>query len=139
MVNLSSTTSVQVQAHLDPIADATYNLHRPTQEQFDRLKAGWPEPVNMELEDALALFNFKPLHPLKDYSMEDFQVFLPPSIANVGDVWDLNPNGILPFLRQFHHGATMEFRVHSTKRGDIRLKRQERSKSLLTGTLTRIC
>ena len=34
-----STASVQVQAHWEPIADATYNLHRPTQEQVDRLKA----------------------------------------------------------------------------------------------------
>lgn len=64
---LSSAASVQVQAHRDPIADARYNLHQPTPEKFDRLKARWPEPVNIELEDALALFNFKPLHPLRDY------------------------------------------------------------------------
>ncbi len=131
MGSLSSTKSVQVQAHWDPIADTTYNLHRPTQEQFDRFKTRWPEPVNMELEDALKLFNFKPLHPLKDYSMEDFQVFLPPSITNVGDVWDLNPDGILPFLRQFHHGATMEFRVHSTKRGTYVSKGKKGAKACL--------
>ena len=79
-----STASVQVQAHWEPIADATYNLHQPTREQFDRLKAGWPEPVNMEWEQVLELFNPKPVHPLKDYSQVDFQVFLPSSTANVG-------------------------------------------------------
>lgn len=113
---LSSTASVQVQAHRDPIADATYNLHQPTQEKFDRLKARWPEPVNMELEDALELFNFKPLHPLKNYSTADFQVFLPPLPVGIGDVWDIDSEGILPFLRQFHSGATTELQYYSKKR-----------------------
>lgn len=39
---LSSTASVAVQAHWAPIADATYNLHQPTKEQFDRAKARCP-------------------------------------------------------------------------------------------------
>ena len=113
---LSGTASVQVQAHWEPIADATYNLHQPTQKKFDRLKARWPEPVNMELEDALELFNFKPLHPLKNYSTADFQVFLPPSPVDIGDVWDIDSEGILPFLRQFHLGVTTELRYYSKKR-----------------------
>ena len=117
---LSSTTSVQVQAHWDPIADATYNLHQLTQEQFDRLKARSPESINMEWEQALELFNPKPVHPLKNYSQTDFQVFLPPSTANVGDIWELDPKGILPFLRQFHPGATTEITVssHRTPKSD---------------------
>lgn len=112
---LSSTAGVQVQAHWDPIADATYNLHQPTQEQFDRLKARLPEPVNMEWEQALELFNPKPAHPLKNYSQTDFQVFLPSSTANVADIWELDPKGILPFLCQFHPGATTEITVFSRK------------------------
>ncbi|MCY3740883.1 MAG: hypothetical protein OXH00_07675 [Candidatus Poribacteria bacterium] len=113
---LSSAATVQVQAHRDPIADATYNLHQPTQEKFDRLKARWPEPVNMELADTLELFNFKPLHPLKNYSTADFQVFLPPSPVDIGDVWDIDSEEILPFLRQFHLGVTTELRYYSKKR-----------------------
>ena len=114
---LSSTAGVQVQAHWEPIADATYNLHQPTEEQFDRLKARWPEPVNMELGDRLLeLFNFKPLHPLKNYNTADFQVFLPPSPVDVGDVWDIDSEGILPFLRQFHLGVTTDLRYYSKKR-----------------------
>ena len=112
---LSSTAGVQVQAHWEPIADATYNLHQPTQEQFDRLKARLPEPVNVEWEQALELFNPKPAHPLKNYSQTDFQVFLPPSTANVGDIWELDPKGILPFLCQFHSGATTEITVFSRR------------------------
>ena len=112
---LSSTAGVQVQAHWEPIADATYNLHQLTQEQFDRLKARWPEPVNVEWEQVLELFNPKPAHPLKNYSQTDFQVFLPPSTANVGDIWELDPKGILPFLCQFHSGATTEITVSSRR------------------------
>ena len=112
---LSSAASVQVQAHWEPIADATYNLHQPTQEQFDRLKARLPEPLNMEWEQVLELFNPKPAHPLRNYSQTDFQVFLPPSTANVGDIWELDSKGILPFLCQFHPGATTEITIFSRR------------------------
>ena len=117
---LSNTASVQVQAHWDPIVDATYNLHQLTQEQFARAKAKCPELVNMEWEQALELFNPKPAYPLKNYSTTDFQVFLPPSTAKVGDVWELDPEEILPFLRQFHPGAETEITIfsHRTSKSD---------------------
>ena len=110
---LSNTASVQVQAHWDPIADATYNLHQPTKEQFARVKAKCPELVNMEWEQALELFNTKPACPLKNYSTTDFQVFLPSSTAKVGDVWELDLEKTLPFLRQFHPGAETEISISS--------------------------
>ena len=93
---LRTSANTSVQAHWEPIADATYNLHQLTREQFDRLKARLPEPVNMEWEQALELFNLKPVYPLKKYSQVDFQVFLPPSTANVRDIWELDSKGILP-------------------------------------------
>ena len=92
---LSSTASVAVQVHWDPIADATYNLHQPTKEQFDRAKARCPELMDMEWEQALELFNPKSAYPLKNYSTTDFQALLPLSTVNVDDVWDINLNEIL--------------------------------------------
>ena len=117
---LSSTASVQVQAHWDPIVDATYNLHQLTEEQFARRKVRYPELVNMEWKQALELFNTKPAYPLKDYRATDFQVFLPPSTAKVGDVWELDSEGILRFLRQFHPGAETEISIfsHRTPKSD---------------------
>ncbi|MXY27677.1 hypothetical protein F4Y59_05895 [Candidatus Poribacteria bacterium] len=111
---------MQVQAYWEPIVDSTYNLHQPTQEQFDRLKAKWPEPVDMEWDQALELFDLQPVHPLKDYRTKDFQVFLPPSTVNVGDIWELDSEGILPFLCQFHSGATTEITIfsHRTQRAE---------------------
>ena len=107
---LSTSATVPVQAHWDPIENTANNLHWATEEKFNRSKAQWHEPVDMTWEEWLKLFNPGPAHLLKHYSTTDFQVFLPPSTANVGDVWDLEPEAILPFLRQFHPGATMNLR-----------------------------
>ncbi len=105
---LGNTTRVQVRADWEPIANTANHLHQPTEEKFNRAKAQWPKPVDLAWEEALELFNPKPVHSLQDYNTTDFQVFLPSSTANVGDVWDLDPAGVLPFLRQFHPGATMK-------------------------------
>ena len=104
---LRTSASVQVQAYWDPIENTSNNLHRSTEERFNRAKTQWQEPVDMTWKQWLKLFNPGSAQPLKHYSAADFQVFLPPSTVNVGDVWDLDPEGILPFLRQFHPGATM--------------------------------
>ena len=102
---LKTSANVPVQAHWDPIENTANNLHRSTEERFNRAKSQWQEPVDMTWEQWLEVFNPGPAHPLKDYRTADFQDFLPSSIANVGDVWDLDPEGILSFLRQFHPGA----------------------------------
>ena len=107
---LSTSATVAVQAHWDPIENTANNLQWATEEKFNRSKAQWQEPVDMTWKQWLKLFNPGPAQPLKHYSTTDFQVFLPPSTANVGDVWDLDPKRILPFLRQFHPGATMNLR-----------------------------
>ena len=105
---LSTSAIVPVQAHWDPIENTTHNLHWATEEKFNRSKAQWQEPVDMTWEEWLKLFNPGPAQPLKHYSTTDFQVFLPPSTVNVGDVWDLDPERILRFLQQFHPGATLK-------------------------------
>ena len=105
---LSNSATVPVQAHWDPIENTANNLHWATEEKFNRSKAQCQEPVDMTWEQWLELFNPGPADPLKNYSTRDFQVFLPPSTVNVGDVWDLDPERILPFLCQFHSSATMD-------------------------------
>jgi len=104
---ISNSATVPVQAHWNPIESTANNLHWATEEKFNRSKAQCQEPVDMTWEQWLELFNPGPAYPLKNYSTRDFQVFLPPSTVNVGDVWDLDPERILPFLHQFHPGATM--------------------------------
>ena len=105
---LRTSANIPVQAYWDPIENTASNLHRSTEEKFNRAKVQWKEPVEMTWEQWLEVFNPGPAHALKNYNTADFQVFLPPSTADVGDVWDLDPKGILPFLRQFHPSATMK-------------------------------
>ena len=87
---LKSSASLQVHAHWDPIADATYNLHK--------------EPENAEL------FDLSPNEPTREYNGEAFNAFLPSSNVTVGDVWELDMDSVIPFLSQFHQGATGELR-----------------------------
>ncbi len=105
---LRTSANIPVQAYWDPIENTANNLHRSTEEKFNRAKAQWKEPVEMTWEQWLEVFNPGPAHPLKNYSTADFQVFLSPATVSVGDVWNLDPEGILTFLRQFHPGATMD-------------------------------
>ena len=95
MINLNSvlnnSVSLEVHAHWDPIADSTYNLHKNS-------------PENTEL------FDLSPNEPVREYRGDAFNAFLPSSSVAVGDVWELDLDGVIPFLSQFHPGATGELR-----------------------------
>ena len=86
---LSSSSSVQIHAHWEPIADATFNMHKDSPQLSE-------------------LFNLSPSDPIKVYKSDAFNVFCPPSTVAVGDVWALDPIRIVPFLYQFHPGATAD-------------------------------
>ena len=56
-----------------------------------------------------ALFtNLSPIHPSQEYEMDAFRVFFPKENFTVGNLWKLDVKKIIPFLRQFHPGATAE-------------------------------
>lgn len=84
---LKNSAPLQVHAYWDPIADSFFDMHKES-----------PEYVE--------LFDFSPSHPIREYATNAFNVFLPSTAATVGDVWKLKPDGIVPFLQQFHPGAT---------------------------------
>ena len=41
-----------------------------------------------------------------------FKAFFPRGNAAVGDLWELDPDTVIPFLRQFHSGATTEMHIN---------------------------
>ncbi len=82
-----SVENVSVQAHWDPIADSFSNLPNKSPQHA-------------------ALCDLSPSHPIKEYETEAFNVFIPASSVAVGDVWALDSDGVVPFLHQFHPGAT---------------------------------
>ncbi len=88
---LKNSPTLYVQAHWDPIADSTYNLHKNS-------------PENTEL------FDLSPNEPVREYKGDAFNVFLPSSTVAVGDVWELDMDSVIPFLSQFHTGATGKLR-----------------------------
>ena len=53
-------------------------------------------------------FALKPAHSSQLHPLTTFNAFLPPRTENVvGDVWAFDVRRMLPFLRQFHPGATV--------------------------------
>ena len=88
---LKNTTTLQVHAYWDPIADSTYNLHKNS-------------PENTEL------FDLSPNEPVREYRGDAFNAFLPSSSVTVGDVWELDLDSVISFLSQFHPGATGKLR-----------------------------
>lgn len=86
---LNNSTSLQVHAHWEPIADSTFNMHK-------------------SLPEHVELFDLSPTQPIKEYGVDAFNAFLPPSTVRVGDVWELDANRVVSFLRQFHAGATAD-------------------------------
>lgn len=84
---LQHSASLEVHAHWDPIADATYNLHKNSVENIE-------------------LFDLSVDEARRTYKGEMFKGFLPESAVTVGDVWKLDLEQVIPFLTQFHPGAT---------------------------------
>ena len=91
---LDTRETVQVQAYWDPIADASLGMPNSSPKHE-------------------ALFNhLSPAHPSRAYAVDAFKAFLPKGAVPVGHVWKLDMNEILPFLRQFHPGATAEMHIN---------------------------
>ena len=86
---LNSSTSLQMHAHWEPIADSTFRMHKM-----------FPEHTE--------LFNLAPIQPIKEYRTNAFNAFLPPSTVGVGDVWELDAQSVVSFLRQFHPEAAAD-------------------------------
>ena len=87
---LDTRETVQVKAYWDPIADASL---------------GMPD----QSPKHAALFrNLSPAQAIREYEIDAFKVFFPRGTVPVGHVWKLDVNAVLPFLQQFHPGATGE-------------------------------
>ena len=91
---LDTTETLQVQAYWDPIADASLGLpdHSP--------------------KHAALFKNLSPAHVSQEYDVDAFKAFFPKRSVPVGHVWELDMNEVLPFLRQFHSGATGEMHIN---------------------------
>ncbi len=88
------------QARLVPTATRVTAHWEPGTESWLQLPRNAPQYAD--------LFDLKPAHAFQLHSNDVFGVFLPPGSDSVaGDVWPLDARQMLPFLRQFHPGATV--------------------------------
>jgi hypothetical protein len=79
-----SVHSLEVKAYWEPLKESRYDF-----------ASEWSE-----------LRNLRPAKATAAHRQADFRVFLPPREAAVGAIWELDPPRLLPFLQQFHVGAT---------------------------------
>ena len=91
---LDGKATLLVHAYWEPIADASLDL------------------PNYSPENATLFNNLSPAHPSQEYEADAFKVFFPKEDVTVGDLWELDVNKIIPFLRQFHSGATAEMHIN---------------------------
>ena len=86
--------TIQVGAYWDPIADAALGLPNHSSKHT-------------------ALFdNLSPARLSQEYEVDAFRVFFPKENFTVGHLWKLDAKKIIPFLRQFHLGATTEMHTN---------------------------
>ena len=91
---LDGKATLLVHAYWEPIADASLDL------------------PNYSPENATLFNNLSPAHPSQEYEADAFKAFFPKEDVTVGDLWELDVNKIIPFLRQFHSGATAEMHIN---------------------------
>ena len=100
---LDTRETIQVQAYWEPIADASLGMH------------------NQAPKYAALFNNLSPAHPSQEYAIDAFKAFFPKGSVPVGHVWKLDMNEVLPFLRQFHPGATGEMHINPGGEGAIEI------------------
>ena len=97
-INLGNTldqkATLQVRAYWEPIADTALGL------------------PNYSPENAALFNNLSPANPSQAYKAAAFEAFFPKENVTVGDLWELDVNKVVPFLRQFHPGATAEMHIN---------------------------
>jgi len=75
--------SLKLEAQWEPVRDTKYGFET----KFDLIK------------------ELRPAEPRRLHEAESFSAILPTTPTNPGDVWKLEPDVFLPFLKQFHAGA----------------------------------
>lgn len=91
---LDEKATLQVHAYWEPIADTALGL------------------PNYSPENTALFSNLSPAHPSQEYEADAFTAFFPKENVTVGDLWELDANKVVPFLRQFHPGATAEMHIN---------------------------
>ena len=94
-LNLGETPEISVKGFIAPIEYTQYNFH-----------VEWDELANLRVAE-----------PEKGYPTSVFRDFLPPEAVSVGDLWQIEEEGVLELLRQLHPKPNLDISINS---GDSR-------------------
>ena len=94
-LDVTDAARLDVRAFWEQVTESEFNFHRT-----------WDE-----------LRDFRPARGVATYGGADFRALLPPGPVAVGQLWELNGEGLLKFLRQIHPGATLKLHLNN---GDSR-------------------
>ena len=90
-LNLEGTSEVSVKGFIAPIEYTQYNFH-----------VEWDALANLQVAD-----------PEKRYSSSIFRAFLPPESVSVGDLWQIEGEGVLELLRQLNPNPRLDLDINS--------------------------
>ena len=94
-LNLDGASEVLVKGFIAPIEYTQYGFH-----------VEWDELVNLRVAE-----------PEKRYPASVFRAFLPSEAVSVGDLWQIEEEGVLELLRQLHPKPNLDMSINS---GDSR-------------------
>ncbi len=89
-LNLDGTSEVSVKGFIAPIEYTQYNFH-----------VEWDELANLRVAE-----------PEKRYPASVFQAFLPDQPVSIGELWQVEEEGVLALLRQLHPNPRFDLRIN---------------------------
>jgi hypothetical protein len=109
------TASVAATAAIEPVAASAPARAAPIAAPLEvTLVARWDPMASSKYQlaesspELAALYAAGPAEPERAWSSASFAFLLPPAAAEPGATWLLDARPCLPFLRQFHPGATLD-------------------------------
>ena len=90
-LNLKNTSEVSVQGFIAPIEHTLSNFH-----------IRWNTLANLQVAE-----------PEKQYPASTFQAFLPDKAVAVGELWEIEEQGVLTLLRQLHPNPNLRMHINS--------------------------
>ncbi len=90
-LNLDSASEVLAKGFIAPIEYTQYDFH-----------VEWDELANLRVAE-----------PEKRYPASVFRTFLPPEAVSVGDLWQIEEEGVLELLRQLHPKPNLNISINS--------------------------
>ena len=90
----------------------TLNLDDTSEVLVEGIIASSKDTTSKSFEDWDSLVNLKVTEPEKRYSASTFRAFLPDGTVSIGEVWQIEGEGVLTLLRQLHPNPNLNMHTN---------------------------